>query len=84
MQMVFPMARRWKIKQIRCWQIVMVMGLSDSEEIALGTDALLADSDQDELLDGEETELGTNPLLADSDDDGLTDGRERSLKKLIR
>jgi Tol biopolymer transport system component len=52
-------------------------GLTDTEETGLGTDPLVADSDEDELLDGEEVETyQTNPLLPDTDADGLPDGEE--------
>jgi len=48
--------------------------LTNVEEIALGTDALRADTDSDGLTDFEEAELyGTDPLLADSDGDTLND-----------
>lgn len=60
-------------------------------EIAVGTDVLLPDTDGDGLYDGAETgtgifvsysfatnsgDTGTNPLIADSDEDGLADGVE--------
>ena len=49
----------------------------DYEEIALGTDPLDFDSDNDGLKDGEEVvTYGTNPLLADTDGDGAPDGVE--------
>jgi len=52
-------------------------GLSDAEEIALGTDPLNRDYDADGLLDGEEVYVyGTDPLNNDSDGDGLLDGEE--------
>ena len=52
-------------------------GLSDRDELALGTDLLDADSDDDGLDDGQEVHaLGTNPLDVDSDDDGVSDGAE--------
>jgi hypothetical protein len=52
-------------------------GLSDTEELVLGTNPLEADSDDDGLLDGIESKVGlTNPLDDDSDDDGLLDGNE--------
>ncbi|MEM0481260.1 MAG: hypothetical protein QXQ14_03730, partial [Candidatus Aenigmatarchaeota archaeon] len=47
-------------------------GLTDSEEIRLGTNPLSKDSDNDGLTDSEEIRLGTNPLSKDSDNDGLT------------
>ncbi|MEZ5543208.1 MAG: hypothetical protein R3F42_14395 [Pseudomonadota bacterium] len=39
-------------------------GLSDSDELAVGTDPLDADSDNDLVMDGTEILAGTNPLLA--------------------
>jgi len=52
-------------------------GLTDDEEIQLGTDPFNPDTDGDELGDGREVkELGTNPLNADTDGDTLTDGDE--------
>ncbi|MCL4210089.1 MAG: hypothetical protein KJZ68_05455, partial [Phycisphaerales bacterium] len=58
-------------------------GLTDADEIALGTDPNKPDTDGDGLLDGTEVEMaianGTNcpdPLSPDSDGDGLTDGAE--------
>ena len=51
-------------------------GISDEDELALGTDPSLADSDGDGLNDDEEVALGTDPLVQDSDGDGLTDGAE--------
>ncbi|WP_455234574.1 S8 family serine peptidase [Thiogranum longum] len=52
-------------------------GLTNVEEIALGTDALDADSDDDDLSDFDEDRLhGTDPRDADSDDDGLDDAEE--------
>jgi len=52
-------------------------GLTNPEELALGTDPYDADSDDDGLYDGTEVnDTGTDPLDADSDDDGLLDGWE--------
>ena len=52
-------------------------GLTDADEIALGTDYLDPDSDDDELNDGAEVNVyGSNPLMQDTDGDGLTDGAE--------
>jgi len=51
-------------------------GLSDIEEINLGTDPGNADTDGDYLPDGFEIKYGTNPLDDDSDDDGHLDGIE--------
>lgn len=48
--------------------------LSNVEELQLGTNPLLADSDGDRLSDYAEVRTwGTNPLLADSDGDGAGD-----------
>jgi hypothetical protein len=52
-------------------------GLTDAEEIKLGTDPAKADSDDDGLLDNEEIKIyKTNPLNPDTDGDGFLDGAE--------
>jgi len=51
-------------------------GLTDDEEIDLGTDPTVADSDGDGLIDGDEVALGSNPFVTDTDDDGILDGDE--------
>lgn len=52
-------------------------GLSDGDELVLGTDPFTADSDHDLLPDGVEVKLAkTDPLDDDTDDDGLLDGNE--------
>lgn len=59
-------------------------GLTDAEELALGTDPNDGDSDDDGVSDGQEREPGAdsdddgaiNALDVDSDDDGLTDAQE--------
>lgn len=51
-------------------------GLSNEEEINLGTDPFNADSDGDNLIDSEEIQIGTDPTNIDSDGDGLYDGEE--------
>jgi len=51
-------------------------GLSDTDELALGTDINNPDTDGDGLKDGEEAALGANPSLADTDMDGILDGSE--------
>ena len=51
-------------------------GLSDDEELALGTDPNNRDSDGDGLSDGDEVAAGSDPLVQDSDGDGVTDGSE--------
>ena len=49
-------------------------GLTNKNEIMLGTDPASADTDGDNLTDYEELYIyGTNPLLPDTDGDGLTD-----------
>ena len=54
-------------------------GLSDSLEISIGSNPLLADTDGDGLNDGDEVNThGTNPLLVDTDSDGVSDGNEIS------
>ncbi len=62
-------------------------GLSDVEEVAIGSDPLDADSDDDGVIDGDEPDFGEdtdddgiiNALDPDSDDDGLFDGTELGL-----
>jgi serine/threonine protein kinase len=52
-------------------------GLSNSQELSLGTDPQVADTDGDGLSDGEETlTWGTNPQNKDHDGDTLSDGDE--------
>jgi hypothetical protein len=56
-------------------------GLSDSDELARGTNPLVPDTDSDGSLDGAEVALAgggscPSPLDPDSDDDGLADGVE--------
>jgi sugar lactone lactonase YvrE len=52
-------------------------GLINTQETALGTDPLLADTDSDGLSDGVEMNVyHTNALLDDSDGDGMKDGQE--------
>ena len=52
-------------------------GLPNDRELALGTDPLLPDSDNDRLPDREEVEARqTNPLDTDTDDDRIQDGDE--------
>ena len=54
-------------------------GISNKDELDLGTDPDLADTDGDGVDDGVEQDNGSDPLNPDSDDDGLTDGEEASL-----
>jgi outer membrane protein OmpA-like peptidoglycan-associated protein len=52
-------------------------GLTNEEELRLGTDPHNADTDGDGLSDGDEVhKYHTNPLNADTDGDGLRDGEE--------
>ena len=52
-------------------------GLSNARELAQGTAADNADTDDDGLADGDEVdEFSTDPLAADTDDDGMKDGAE--------
>lgn len=52
-------------------------GLTNSEELLLGTDPNNPDTDGDGLLDGIEVHTwNTNPLKTDTDRDGLSDGQE--------
>ncbi|WP_240360320.1 adventurous gliding motility protein AgmC [Pyxidicoccus caerfyrddinensis] len=52
-------------------------GLTDAEEVTLGTDPNNPDTDGDGLTDGLEVNVGdTDPLDDDSDDDGVMDGTE--------
>jgi thiol-disulfide isomerase/thioredoxin len=52
-------------------------GLTKAEELEIGTDPELADSDGDGLSDGDEHLIhGTDPLEMDSDGDGFDDGAE--------
>jgi hypothetical protein len=54
-------------------------GLSNIQEMSIGTGLFNADTDGDGLSDGLELQLGLNPLLADTDGDGLSDGQEQVL-----
>ncbi|MEK9151971.1 MAG: hypothetical protein AAB692_01245, partial [Patescibacteria group bacterium] len=52
-------------------------GLSDGEEVQIGTNLHNPDTDGDELNDGEEENVyKTDPLKADTDGDGFNDGQE--------
>ncbi|MEM1230754.1 MAG: ASPIC/UnbV domain-containing protein, partial [Pseudomonadota bacterium] len=56
-------------------------GLSDAEELVLGTDPTLPDTDGDRLTDSDEVRLhGTDPLARNTDRDGLTDFVEVQFK----
>lgn len=54
-------------------------GLTDDEELELGTDPANPDTDGDGVQDGGELNAGTDPLQADTDGDGFTDGEELDL-----
>lgn len=58
-------------------------GLSDSDELRLGTDLFSVDSDNDGLSDLAEFELGSPPTDADADDDGLLDSLEGSIEAIF-
>ncbi|MEQ1504261.1 MAG: hypothetical protein ABMB14_18610, partial [Myxococcota bacterium] len=51
-------------------------GLTDLDEIDLGTDPQSVDSDEDRADDKAEVDAGTDPLAPDSDGDGYADGDE--------
>lgn len=52
-------------------------GLTDDQELALGTDPVKIDTDGDDLPDREEVEIYfTDPLNPDTDGDGYLDGAE--------
>ena len=55
-------------------------GLTNSEEIFLGTSCITADTDGDTLPDGDEVnKYHTDPLKADTDGDGISDSQELEL-----
>jgi len=51
-------------------------GLSDGDEMGLGTDPLDPDTDDDGLSDGDEVGRGTDPLNPDKGGDGILDGSD--------
>jgi uncharacterized membrane protein/type II secretory pathway pseudopilin PulG len=51
-------------------------GLTDTQEVELGTDPENPDSDGDGLLDGDEVQRGSDPTNPDTDGDGIPDGDE--------
>lgn len=53
-------------------------GLTNQQELELGTLPNLFDTDHDGLSDGDEVARGTNPLKDDTDGDGIKDGDEVS------
>lgn len=55
-------------------------GLTNKEEVALGTNCFISDTDDDKLSDGDEVNVyGTDPLKPDTDGDGLSDSQEVEL-----
>ncbi|MAB59701.1 MAG: hypothetical protein CMO46_04050 [Verrucomicrobiales bacterium] len=54
-------------------------GLSNVDEILIGSDPEEQDTDNDDILDGDEVLNETSPILADTDGDSLDDGKEASL-----
>ena len=50
-------------------------GLTDAEELEIGTDPANVDTDEDGLTDGQEIDY-TDPFSADTDGDGFSDGDE--------
>ncbi|HJN74323.1 MAG TPA: OmpA family protein [Myxococcota bacterium] len=56
-------------------------GLTDSQELAAGTDPGDADSDDDGLTDDRELDISTNAQACDTDEDGLPDGLERGIEE---
>ena len=55
-------------------------GLTNKQELSIGTNPVIPDSDGDNLTDGDEVnKYGTNPLIPDSDDDKINDGDEIKL-----
>lgn len=51
-------------------------GLTNQQELWLGTDPYRVDTDGDGLTDGQELVSGTNPRFPDSDWDGIRDGAD--------
>jgi hypothetical protein len=54
-------------------------GLSNVEELDLGTDPYLADTNQDGVPDGASVGVGIDPVSVDLDGDGLTNAQEGAL-----
>lgn len=54
-------------------------GVSDSEEVKLGSNPKDTDSDDDGILDGEELKLGSSLTNKDTDGDGLDDLKESQM-----
>ena len=51
-------------------------GISDGDEVVLGTNPALRDSDGDGLVDGSDPDPGTQTSLADADEDAIPDSYE--------
>lgn len=51
-------------------------GLTNDQEVQIGTNPYNPDTDGDRLIDGEEVRRRTNPLNPDTDNDRLIDGEE--------
>jgi hypothetical protein len=51
-------------------------GLTDAEEVNLGTNPDDPDTDRDGIADGDEVRNRTDPTRADTDNDGLLDSEE--------
>jgi hypothetical protein len=51
-------------------------GLTNQQELWLGTDPYRVDTDGDGLTDGQELAFGSNPRFPDSDWDGIQDGAD--------
>jgi hypothetical protein len=54
-------------------------GLSDTAELAAGTNPNDPDTDDDGLIDSVELQLGSDPLSVDSDADTIIDGNDNCL-----
>ena len=54
-------------------------GISDEEEVNIGTNPYDPDTDGDGIIDGDELAIGTNPLNNDTDYDGISDYEEINL-----
>lgn len=54
-------------------------GITDGDELLLGTNLRSADSDGDGVSDADEIAAGTSSTSADTDNDGLTDAEEQAL-----
>ncbi|MDZ4231950.1 MAG: hypothetical protein U1C72_01715 [Candidatus Pacearchaeota archaeon] len=59
-------------------------GISDEQELRLGTDPLNADSDGDGIADGKENEEGTDPLFADAPKKEAPEEKQSSLAEFSK